>query len=304
MFSGVSNFVEGVDTAFVVILGISLFFLVAVTATMIYFVMKYSRKKNPKAGDVKDNTKLEILWTVIPTLLVLGMFYYGWAGYRPMKQIPDGAFPIKVTGKMWSWTFEYENGKWDSLLVVPKNKPIKLDMNSPDVVHSLYIPAFRIKEDLVPGVPTQMWFEANEEGEYDILCAEYCGERHSYMLSKVVVLSQEEFDKWYNSESDVDRSVHPGLDIMRKNGCMSCHSTDGSKLVGPTFKGLLGSDKEVKAGDDIKLIKADAEYINRSITAPNKEVVVGFNSVMPAYDESRISKEDKEKIIEYLKEIK
>ena len=158
MNSGASNFAQGVDMAFYVILGISVFFLVGITATMIWFVIRYSRKRNPVAKNIKDNTKLEIIWTVIPTILVLVMFYYGWIGYMPMKRVPNGAIEIKATGRMWSWQFVYENGKSSNILVVPLNKPVKLNLYSPDVLHSLYIPSFRIKEDVVPGLNNIMWF--------------------------------------------------------------------------------------------------------------------------------------------------
>jgi cytochrome c oxidase subunit 2 len=145
MYSGASNFVEAVATAFVVILGISLFFLVGITVTMIYFVWRYNKKRNPKATPIEGNTTLEIVWTAIPTALVLVMFYFGWAGWKPMKETPPDAMRVKTTARMWSWSFEYENGKLSNKLVLPVNKPVVLDLVSVDVIHSLYIPAFRLK---------------------------------------------------------------------------------------------------------------------------------------------------------------
>ena len=126
MSTGASNFVQGVDLTFIVILGISVFFLVTITAAMIYFVIRYRRKKNPKASQIEGNNTLEIVWTVVPTILVLIMFYYGWIGYRPMRQVPDDAIPINAIGQMWIWSFEYGNGKKSTELVVPLNKPVKL----------------------------------------------------------------------------------------------------------------------------------------------------------------------------------
>ncbi len=304
MFSNASSFVEGVDIAFFIIIGISLVFLVGITAAMIYFVVKYNKKRHPKAEPTKDNFQLEIFWTVIPTLLVLGMFYYGWVGYRPMRIIPNNAIPVKVTAKMWSWSFEYENGKWDSLLIVPVNKPVKLELFSPDVLHSLFIPAFRIKEDVVPGIANVMWFEAQKEGTYNILCAEYCGQRHSYMLSKVKVLSQKEYDKWYNAKDTLAEKMMPGEILMKKQACIACHSTDGSRLVGPSFKGLYGSKITVLVNGEKKDIIADDEYIKNSILDPNSQIVDGFpKGIMTNYS-GQISEEEIKQFIEYIKTLK
>ena len=297
---GLSNFSEGVDLAFYVIIGISLVFLVGLTTLMIFFVVKYSRKKHPESKDVKESTKLEILWIGIPTVLVLVMFYYGWVGYRPMRQIPDDAMKVKVTAKMWSWTFEYENGKWDSLLYVPVNKAVALDLISDDVIHSLFIPAFRIKEDASPGVTNKMWFRANQTGEYDILCAEYCGLKHSDMYSRVIVLSEEDYIAWYNEEKVIDPNVPPGFEIIQKAGCIACHATDGSKLTGPSFKGIYNTVKTVIVDGKEKTVKVDDNYIIRSIEEPNAEVVKGFNAVMPPY-KGKFTDEEMKLILEYFK---
>lgn len=303
-----STFVQGVDTAFIVILGISLFFLVAITATMIYFVIRYNRKRNPRSKDVKDNVRLEILWTAIPTLLVLVMFWYGWIGYTPMRRVPEGALTIKATGRMWSWSFEYENGKQSEFLIVPAGKPVKLNLYSPDVLHSLYIPAFRIKEDVVPGINNVMWFQSDKPGEYDILCAEYCGLRHAYMLSKVIVKPLDEYLEWYNAPADTTStaSVEPlGLQVLKRNACLSCHSQDGSVIVGPTFKGLWGSEHTVIDENGKKMkITVDEEYIKSSIYEPNKQIVEGYNKGLMVSYKDAISEEELRQIVEYLKTLK
>lgn len=303
MSSGASNFVQGVDLTFIVILGISVFFLVTITATMIYFVIRYRRKKNPKASQIEGNNKLEIIWTVIPTILVLIMFYYGWIGYRPMRQVPDDAIPINAIGQMWSWSFEYGNGKKSAELIVPLNKPVKLNLISRDVLHSLYIPAFRIKEDVVPGKNNYMWFIGQEEGEYDIFCAEYCGDRHSYMLSKVKVMPETDYLAWLE-KSEVPAGEHPGLTLLKQNACLSCHSQDGSKIIGPSFKGIYGEEVEVvtEAGEDLKVI-IDDEYIRTSIYEPNKEVVKGYNKGLMISYKEQLKEEDIQKIIDYIKNL-
>jgi cytochrome c oxidase subunit 2 len=304
MFSGSSNFVEGVDLAFVVIIGISLVFLIGITVAMILFAVKYNKKKHPKAEPTKESAKLEVIWTVVPTILVLAMFYYGWVGYAPMRDIPKNAIPIKATGKMWSWTFEYENGKWDSVLYVPINKPVKLDLYSPDVLHSLFIPAFRIKEDVVPGIGNQMWFRAEKLGEYDILCAEYCGLRHSYMLSKVKVLTEDEYEKWYNTKQTLPEGVMPGELAIKKHGCNACHSTDGSRLVGPSFRSVFDSMRKVVVDGETKEVKADEAYLINAIRNPNSEIVEGYPSGVMIEYKDQITDEEVQQIIEYIKSLK
>jgi cytochrome c oxidase subunit 2 len=199
MFNGASNFAKDVDFAFLFTLVISIFFLVLITGLMIYFVIKYNRKRNPKATNVHSNVALEITWTVIPTILVLIMFWYGWAGYVDMSDVPDNALNIDVTAQMWKWTFKYENGKTTDSLYVPINQPVKLNLHSLDVNHAFYIPKFRIKKDVYPNQQRMVWFEANELGSFDIACAEYCGLNHSYMYNKVNVMPQKDFSIWLNS---------------------------------------------------------------------------------------------------------
>lgn len=304
MFSNTSTFNHDVDLAFAIIIGISLIFLIGITFTIIYFSIRFSRKKNPKPKDIKDNMKLEVTWIVIPTILVLVMFWFGYAGYSPMRNVPKGAINIKVTGMMWAWIFDYDNGKTSNgNLVVPVGKPIKLDLYSPDVNHSLYIPAFRVKEDVVPGKNNWMWFQANEEGEYDILCAEYCGTRHAYMLGKVKVVSLEEYSKWYNDVEAPDESEPAGLTVIKKNACAACHSLDGTKLVGPSFKDLFGSERKVLVDGETKTVTADAEYIKRSIYQPNAEVVEGFNPGLMMSYKDKIAEEEIADIVSYFESI-
>ena len=185
MSSGASNFIESVDGVFLLSIIISVFFLVLITTLMIVFVIKYNRKRNPKATNVHSNSLLEITWTVIPTILVLILFWYGWVGYKEMVDIPEDAMSVEVTAQMWRWQFKYENGRVTDSLYVPVNKAIKLTLTSNDVNHSFFIPAFRVKKDVYPGTQRTTWFRANEVGEYDIACAEYCGLNHSYMYSKI-----------------------------------------------------------------------------------------------------------------------
>ncbi len=195
MFSGPSNFVESVDTTFAFIVAVSVFFLVLITGLMIYFVIKYNRKRNPKATNIHGNIPLEITWTVIPTILVLIMFWFGWEDYKQMVDIPDDAMTIDVTGQMWKWTFTYSNGVSTDSLFVPVDTPIKVKLHSTDVNHSFFIPAFKFKKDVIPNKENTAWFKPTKVGSYDLFCAEYCGLNHSYMITKVVVMPQDDFYK-------------------------------------------------------------------------------------------------------------
>jgi len=204
MFDGVSNFVNSVDGTFLFTLIVSVFFLVLITFLMIFFVIKYSRQRNPKGKNIHGNMGLEIAWTGIPTILVMIMFWFGWQGYMETVNIPDDAMPIDVTAQMWKWSFKYEDGKNTDTLFVPVNKPIKLILHSNDVNHSFFIPAFRVKKDVFPNRERTTWFIAKETGEYDIACAEYCGLNHSHMYAKIIVLDQDEFNNWMYGMSDKD----------------------------------------------------------------------------------------------------
>lgn len=322
-----STTTEAVDTAFYVILGISVAMLVLVTVLMVVFVVKYRRTRHPKADQIEGNTLLEIVWTVIPTILALGMFYLGWTGYTLMRNVPKNALEVGATGRMWSWEFEYANGKHSSELYVPQGTPVKVNLRSADVIHSFYIPAYRVKRDVVPGLDTYVWFQPVDTGAYDIFCAEYCGQRHSYMTTKVVVVPKDEFLRWV--ETDVGAAAAPsetkgtgtvteaagegasegdrvaelrraGERLSKVKGCHACHSTDGSLLVGPSYKGLLGSTVTVVSGGQTRQIVADEEYIRRSILEPTADVVEGYEPVMPKVD---ATEEEIAALIEYLKSL-
>jgi len=299
-FPEYSNFVKGVDTAFIIILGISFFFLISLTIIIIVFVIRYHHKRQPKAVQMKDNYVLEITWTIIPLILVLLMFYFGYIGYMPMRNAPDDAMVIHTEGRMWEWEFTYSNGKSSKDLYVPLDKPVKLLMTSADVIHSLYIPAFRVKEDLVPGKETMLWFIAHEIGTYEVLCAEYCGLRHSYMISDAIVLSEEDFNAWL-ADYDSTKVEHPGLVILKKNACTGCHSLDGAKLVGPTFKGLYNSQKTVLVDGKSKTIIADDKYIIKAINDPNSEIVDGFSANLMQSYKDILTEDDLNKILDFLK---
>lgn len=307
MFSGYSNFAGEVDTVFAIILGISLFFLIGITAVIIIFIVKYNKKKNPVASEIEGSTKLEIIWTVIPIILVLFMFWLGWSSYLPQRKVPADAMKIKVTAQMWSWRFEYANGQIEDTLYVPVNKAVALNMVSVDVIHSLYIPAFRIKTDVVPGKDNSMWFKSLVIGSYDLFCAEYCGLRHSYMGTIVKVVDQRTFDTWYAATPPkIDSTVAavPGAAgklLTEQKGCIACHSSDGTKIVGPSYKGIFGHKTIVETDGKDREITVDEAYLKKSILNANADIVKGYpKGSMPDY-KAILTEEEVDKIIEYIK---
>ncbi len=285
MFNGASNLAEGVDKAFLFIFIIAFIFIIGITAFMIWTVIHFSRKKGKAAQQFTGSMKLEVLWTVVPLILVMLMFWIGWKGFAPMRKVPADAMIITAIGRMWEWEFVYSDSLRSKELVLPVNKPVKLELFSEDVNHSLFIPAFRVKEDVIPGYDNYLWFTPNYIGNYEILCTEYCGLLHSAMTSKTRIVDQEEFDAWYKEL--VAASYIPedeGLTLLRGTGCLACHSLDGSKLVGPSFAGLYGSQRTVEEGNTQKTVTADEAYIISSIYDPNKEVVVGYaRNLMQSY---------------------
>jgi len=303
MFTEASNFAAGVDLAFKVILGIGIFLLVGITTVMICFVIRYRRSKHPKAEQIKDNTALEITWTLIPLGIVLLMFYYGYIAFRPQRNFPRDAMNVTVVSKMWAWSFIYPGDKESDILVLPINKAVVLNLTSLDVIHSFYVPAFRQKEDCVPGKVNQMWFIPTMLGDYNVLCAEYCGLNHSYMESKVRVVSAEDYQKWL--EAIPKKAAEPeGLTIIKQNGCTGCHSLDGSKLVSTSFKGLYGKESTVLSYGREHTVRDDDDYIKTSIFEPDRDVVKGLpKGVMKSY-KGIIKETDVSKIIDYLKSIK
>jgi cytochrome c oxidase subunit 2 len=305
-----SNFVHGVDKAFLVVLSISFFFLIGLTVVMIYFMYRYNNKRNPVATQIHGSTTLEIVWTVIPFLLTMVMFYYGWAGWKPMQKAPKDAMEVTVYARMWNFSYEYENGKRTDTLYLPKDKPVKLNLKAMDVLHSLYIPAFRVKQDMVPNKENNfMWFEPQRVGMYEIYCAEYCGLQHSYMYSYVKVMEDSAFQSFIAdtakvASAEIDSPTATGKRIMQNIGCFACHSLDGSKLVGPSFKGIWGAEHTVVTGKETRKVTVDEDYIKRSIYDPNADVVEGFMKGLMITYQGQLSEEDVASITEYLKTVK
>jgi cytochrome c oxidase subunit 2 len=289
--------VQAVDSAFIFILGISMVMLLLITGLMIYFVIRYSRKRYPVPLSQKDhNLWLEIVWTTIPTLLVLAMFWFGWEGYLTLQRIPDGAIQVDATARMWSWKFTYDSGKSSDKLYVPVGTPIKVKLESLDVLHAFYAPAFRVKRDIVPGMTNWVWFEAEEPGSYNIFCAEYCGVGHADMITTIEAVSQAEFDQWVIFDQP---PVIGGKILLDQYGCLGCHSLDGSESVGPTLQKIAGRATVVEHDGESIALQADREYLRKAILDPEAEIVQGFPAIMPTFADA-IPDSDLEQILDFL----
>lgn len=292
------NVVQAVDNTFLLIFGISAVLLLGITAAMIWFVFRYSRKRNPNPATFHGNLLAEVIWIVVPSILVMGMFYSGWHSYRALRDAPEGAMEIKVTARMWSWDFEYENGKHSGTLVVPVGKPVKLALSSSDVLHGFFAPAFRLKIDTVPGMTTYGWFRADKPGEYVVFCSVYCGLQHAKMITAIRAVSQEDYDRFLAEKGA--GAGHPGKALLDAKGCLGCHSLDGTAAIGPSLKDVWGREVVLVAPDKKeKKLKYDAASLKMMIMGPRQGVVKGFEPLMPAYAD-QITQDELTLILDFL----
>lgn len=298
-----STVAADVDWIYGYIYWVSVFFVLLIVGLGVLFILKFRSSKHEAAAPGGHSTALEITWTVIPTILVAFMFYFGLTGYLDMRTPPQDAQQIGVTGIKWAWSFTYPNGHTDSVLHVPIDEPVQLTMTSEDVIHSFYVPAFRVKQDVVPGRYTHLWFTATQAGEHHVFCTEYCGTKHSEMLTKVVVHPPGEYEKWLATTGDKLAKLSPaeaGKELFTQNGCGACHSTDGRPGVGPSMKGAWGNARELADGSTATF---DENYVRKSILEPVSQVVKGFPPAMPTF-QGRIKDQEITAIIEYLKTLK
>ena len=316
---------------------LSIFFLIGVTTCLLYFVTAYNRnKKGRETAYILGHHGLELAWTVIPLILMLGIFAWGYKDYISMRKQLTGAVEINVVGRQWMWNFEYSNGrKTINELYLPKDTPIKLIMTSEDVLHSFYLPHMRIKQDTVPGMYSYLSFVPSQVGMHPVYCTEFCGTSHSDMLAKAIVLEKKEFENWlvtgksptaakliaenpnYPASMGVNSGVskttgspsssekvvslaEQGKQLSMTKGCVACHSDDGSRKVGPSYKGIWGTEVELADGSKVKI---DENYIRQSIYEPQSQVVKGYVSNMPTF-KGLINDQEMNAIIAYIKSLK
>ncbi len=292
-----------VDDLFYFILSISIVFFAIIVVAMFGFVWKYRQRPGvPAQPSPAHNNLLEIVWSVIPAILVGVIFFWGFVTFLDMRLPPDNSYEIQVTAKKWSWSFTYPNGHIDNNLHVPVDRPVRLVMSSDDVIHSLYIPAFRLKRDVIPGRYGTTWFEAHTPGDYTLFCTEYCGTQHSTMLARVVVHRSGEFEGWLENAANLLNTMTPveaGEVLYTRRGCVQCHSIDGSAKVGPSFKNAYGTQQEMEDGEQVLV---DENYLRESILEPQAKVRAGYKPVMPTY-QGQLKDEEILALIAYIKSL-
>ncbi|MBX9702727.1 MAG: cytochrome c oxidase subunit II [Silvanigrellaceae bacterium] len=298
------------DQLFYFIYALSVFFFVLIVFLMTYFAWKYRKtEKNVRTADIKGNTKLEIVWSLIPGLLFVAIFAWGFYDWVKLGVPPQDSLDFKVTARKWDWLFtDVNTGAETNDLWVPVGVPIRLIMSSVDVIHGFYVPDFRINRDVLPNVYTVTWFKADKLGTHPILCTQYCGTKHSQMVRYVRVVSQEEFDKQMQAAqgagltpAQLGKKIYHG-----KGACASCHDEVSSRkrIIGPPLFGMYGELQNIVLPSGLKeQVKYDENYIRESILKPNSRVVEGYPSVMPSY-QGQLSDKELDALVEYLKSLK
>ncbi|MBI2898846.1 MAG: cytochrome c oxidase subunit II [Planctomycetes bacterium] len=339
---GASNYADRIDAVFWGITAVSVVLLIGITAAMVWFVWRYHRSRRPRPEHVPDSMGLELAWTIIPTILVMGMFWFGWKVFADLRKKTPGAMVVNVTGSQWQWRYMYVDEKGQrrfevapdeeekkgetAELVLPLNKPVQLNLASTDVLHSFYVPAFRLKEDTVPGRETYLAFTPTMLGVFPVFCAEYCGgtgtrgklDGHWSMLSAVRVVTEEEFRIYYESNGAVRpwrgqktaalegaAAMPRGWETMSRQGCFRCHTDNGVETKdGPTLKGIYGRERRVVRAGIVATVRVDEEYLRRAIEHPEVETSeVYFRKVGPM-PRVELSESDVTDIIRYLRELK
>ena len=291
-----------VDALYGLLMAISLFFIVLVFGLVIVFSLKYRRKsKDEQPKQIHGSIVLELAWTIIPLFMAIGVFTIGADVYFRIERAPADPLEIYVVGKQWMWKAQHESGKREiNTLHIPVGQPVRLTMTSEDVLHDFFIPAFRVKKDVIPGRYTSMWFEASKVGEYHLFCAEYCGTQHSYMIGTVTVLEQTEYLNWLLGGSTSSESMsQAGEKHFSQLGCSSCH-LQGSDGRGPSLYGIYDQPRILNNGNKVV---ADISYLRESILHPQAKIVSGYEPIMPVFA-GQINEQTLGQLIAYIKSLK
>jgi cytochrome c oxidase subunit 2 len=294
-----STYAEKVDQLFYFLVAISLIATIGVFIALIVLSVKFRRDpENPRESEHLHNPLLELTWTIIPLFIFLGVFAWGAKLYADYKNAPEAALRIDIIGKQWMWKVQHANGVREvNNLHIPVGTPVELNMTSQDVLHDYYIPAFRVKQDVIPGRFTKLWFEATREGSFHVFCAEYCGTEHSLMGGTVTVMSQKDYVEWL-AGGPKKTPVEAGEFLFQQRGCVTCHSgLPGAR--GPDLKGVFGSTQTMTDGESVV---ADEDYLFESILYSNKRVVEGYTPLMPSFA-NQLSVEDVTNLIAYIKSL-
>lgn len=301
-----------VDDLYNLIMLVSVIGFIGLMGVMVYFIVRYHKKMNDKSAYIPHNAFAETLWTVIPTIIFVGIAVWGlWAFYEK-EYYPDDALKVKITGKQWFWEFNYQSAEGfdfttTDILYVPINTTIVAEMTSTDVIHSFFVPSFRVKKDTVPGMKTRVVFTPTKEGDFNIFCAEFCGTSHSKMRGIVRVVSPARYKKWFDYQIEqvkflkTAKPSERGAKLVVNKGCTSCHDLGGKVLIGPTLQGIVGSTRNLEGGGTAV---ADAEYIRESILDPQAKIAAGFSSVKMNSFAGQLTEAEIDDIIEFLKTLK
>jgi cytochrome c oxidase subunit 2 len=295
-----SRMAARVDEFYVFMWLVTAFFTVAISAAMIYFAVRYRRRKADEwPGEIHGSLLLELTWTIIPFLIVVVMFVWGTLLFFAQQRTPDDALQVTVVGKRWMWKLQHMTGQREiNELHVPVGKPVRLLLTSEDTIHSFFVPAFRMKKDAVPGRYNEAWFRATKPGKYHIFCAEYCGTEHSKMIGSVYVMEPAEYQQWLAGGPAPVSPVALGQKLFTERMCVTCHYAD-SGARGPALNGLPGSTVVLQGGGDTV---ADDTYLRESILTPAAKVVAGYQPVMPTFA-GQLGEEDIAALIAYIKSL-
>jgi cytochrome c oxidase subunit 2 len=296
-----STIASGVDAVYFLLVGLSVFFAITVFFFVFFFAIRYRRGTNvDRSKLIFESSKLEFTWSFIPFVMAMGVFAWGAVSYFNLYRPPVAAMEIYIVGKQWMWKAQHPEGQSEiNELHVPVNQPVRLIMTSQDVIHSFYIPAFRVKQDVLPGRYTSIWFEATQPGTYHLFCAEYCGTDHSIMGGSVIVMNQSDYEKWLAGGATGLTMAQAGEALFQQLGCQTCHQADG-KGRGPSQVGIFGEEVELDSGQKVVV---DEEYLRESIINPQAKIVAGYAAIMPTY-KGQISDEGLQQIVAYLKTLK
>jgi cytochrome c oxidase subunit 2 len=292
-----STVAKDVDALFYFLVGVSAFFALLVATLLIVFAVRYRRRSDAERPQaIEGALQLEMLWTLIPFGLSMVMFVWSASIYVKLQRPPDNALQVFVVGKQWMWKLQHIEGQREiNELHVPVGRPVKLTMTSEDVIHSFYVPAFRIKQDVIPGRYTTTWFEATKPGVYHLFCTEYCGTQHSGMIGSVIVMEPAEFATWLSGGAK-QSLASAGETLFQQLGCATCHLDEGNGR-GPVLTGLLGKQVQLTNGTTIV---ADETYVRESILTPQAKIVAGYQPIMPTF-KGLVSEEQLLQLVAYIK---
>jgi cytochrome c oxidase subunit 2 len=293
-----SSIAGQVDALYFFLIALSAFFSVLIAVAVIGFVIRFRKSSDRQAVPTGEGfLALEITWTVIPFILVMIIFGWGARVFVTMHTPPDDAMQVYVVGKQWMWKLQHVEGRREiNELHVPVGRPVKLLMTSEDVIHSFYVPAFRVKQDAVPGRYTSMWFQPEKTGEYHLFCAEFCGTQHARMIGRIVVMEPSEFQAWLAGSTGAGDMASSGQKLFEQLGCQSCHQAE-TGARGPSLAGLFNKQVELADG---RTVVADDAYLRESILNPQAAVVAGYQPIMPTF-KGQVSEEGLLQLMTYIK---